>query len=257
MSQHLHPHPLQKSKLQYIMLLYLMIFFDAPYKRPPRAVLSDETKEAIEVMKANKHDFLMKYAQSCDKNLLDGARSKYLAYQSKARKAQPLVDYDESDDSDDNDEFYYKKMIGPVGATKSKSSVEDSDDSDDSDDCYYKKKTFSVSEAMKVKDLGKNSADADTRLQSNTLTVKAPIDQNKDIGGEDSFRSTSPNRASAKCTLCRTVFNVSTQKHRCRICEDVYCDKCANGSKENAQAVDICDGCLAVLGQSDVNESVS
>lgn len=110
---------------------------------------------------------------------------------------------------------------------------------------------------MKVKDLGKNSADADTRLQSNTLTVKAPIDQNKDIGGEDSFRSTSPNRASAKCTLCRTVFNVSTQKHRCRICEDVYCDKCANGSKENAQAVDICDGCLAVLGQSDVNESVS
>lgn len=59
-----------------------------------------------------------------------------------------------------------------------------------------------------------------------------------------------PDEAVSKCTGCGADFGAFNRRHHCRNCGDIYCDKCTQGrtpltAEENAQAVRVCDRCMA------------
>ncbi|KAG9129854.1 hypothetical protein Leryth_006990 [Lithospermum erythrorhizon] len=63
-----------------------------------------------------------------------------------------------------------------------------------------------------------------------------------------------PDEAVAKCTACGGAFSAFNRRHHCRNCGDLFCDKCTQGrialtADENAQAVRVCDQCMAEVTQ--------
>ncbi|KAG9439965.1 hypothetical protein H6P81_020130 [Aristolochia fimbriata] len=73
-----------------------------------------------------------------------------------------------------------------------------------------------------------------------------------------------PDEVVTKCTACGTDFGAFVRKHHCRNCGDIFCDKCTHGrialtADPNAQAVRVCDRCLAEVSQrlSNAKEAAS
>ncbi|WMV16595.1 hypothetical protein MTR67_009980 [Solanum verrucosum] len=63
-----------------------------------------------------------------------------------------------------------------------------------------------------------------------------------------------PDEAIRKCTACGTNFNAFVQRHHCRNCGDIFCDKCTQGrtaltADEDAQPVRVCDSCMTEVTQ--------
>ncbi|XP_021756596.1 protein FREE1-like [Chenopodium quinoa] len=63
-----------------------------------------------------------------------------------------------------------------------------------------------------------------------------------------------PDEAVSKCTGCGGDFSAFNRRHHCRNCGDVFCDKCTQGRtpltlEDNAQAVRVCDRCMAHVTQ--------
>ncbi|KAG0586575.1 hypothetical protein KC19_2G100900 [Ceratodon purpureus] len=63
-----------------------------------------------------------------------------------------------------------------------------------------------------------------------------------------------PDEAATKCSNCDADFSAFVRRHHCRNCGDVFCDRCTRGrtpltSEDGAQAVRVCDRCLAEVTQ--------
>jgi hypothetical protein len=63
-----------------------------------------------------------------------------------------------------------------------------------------------------------------------------------------------PDEAATKCSNCDADFSAFVRRHHCRNCGDVFCDWCTRGrtpltGEEGAQAVRVCDRCLAEVTQ--------
>lgn len=63
-----------------------------------------------------------------------------------------------------------------------------------------------------------------------------------------------PDEAVSKCTGCGGDFSAFNRRHHCRNCGDIFCDKCTLGRtpltlEDNAQAVRVCDRCMAHVTQ--------